>query len=986
MKTQKQEMAGICLTPPLPRGTWLKLAIGAVTLLLLSSCINPFGGNGLFSNGGNGGPENGTAGDYGSLSVRNGTVTTSSIIPDIEAQVSVYRVTLSRQEETLSADFSPEESMTVESVPAGSWEVTLDALDGDANRVATGAVSVEISQGETTEVTVTVTPLTQGTGTLSLELSGPPTLVDGIQSATLAPAGGGQASSLSFNPDGDGNGASYTGTHDAGQYELAVILEKNALSVATVMEAIHVFPNLETGTPEGGLVLESGDIAQPPAAPTALTAEPTAGSEWNSISLSWTDNSLIETGYEIEGRESGGSWAALGQATHPASTTSYTHDGLSEATSYEYRVRALNDFGVSAYATVTVSTEIYPYVFVRASDGSDTTGTGLQGAPYATIGHAISQAVSGQEVRVAEGLYDEFVTLKKGVSLYGGYSGSDWSVRDASRSSYVTTIRYTSGGTTVLADGFDDSVETRVDGFVIQSADPGNEATGHQQAVRVVSASPIFSNNTIEVHATGSYFVRGVNIYDNKYSDGITAKPVFRDNIVRGDTDGDVTRASLAFDIGGNAYGPVVIENNTIDAGAADGTTYGIRRYEGSTTVPSSLVVRNNTFDGGDASTSSADGSYGIHAYDAEDELIIENNTFVTGSTGYYQHGLYLEAYKSATVEGNTFTGTNPSTSVQGTRLIELRGAANSGDLTTTIHDNTFELAGVPAGISWGLYVEEHHAGSVALTGNTFRGINTTDTAPAYVAVEVNNASSSVSFEGNLIAGVHGGPSTGILVRDSSPAITNNVIYRRDGGANSFTGVSVEPGGFTDTTSTKPAIDNNTIVYQNSSSSDFIGINFQGASNEDVAPIVRNNLIASTTSSATGAGVQQDTTLPDRDQSAPELFQNNGFHNVATLWNFTDGNMTDLTAIVAINTEADTTLGAPGTADGNVSAVPDFNDPADGNNDQTDDFELTTATTNDLLQGGRDLSGDADNAVTEDFNGAARTPPFTIGAYEQDGS
>jgi hypothetical protein len=81
-----------------------------------------------------------------------------------------------------------------------------------------------------------------------------------------------------------------------------------------------------------------------PTAPTGVSASATGTS---SIVVSWTDASSDETGFEVQ-RRSGGAWTDV--ATRPADATGYSDSGLTEDTTYEYRVRACNAEGCSAWA------------------------------------------------------------------------------------------------------------------------------------------------------------------------------------------------------------------------------------------------------------------------------------------------------------------------------------------------------------------------------------------------------------------------------------------------------------------------------------------------------------------------------------------------------------------------------------------------------------------------------------------------------------
>ncbi|MCH6256115.1 fibronectin type III domain-containing protein [Puniceicoccaceae bacterium K14] len=81
-----------------------------------------------------------------------------------------------------------------------------------------------------------------------------------------------------------------------------------------------------------------------PNAPTSLSATTVSSSQ---INLSWTDNSNIETGFEIDRKTgSGGTYSQI--ATPGANTTSFSNTGLSASTNYVYRVRATNSNGDSS--------------------------------------------------------------------------------------------------------------------------------------------------------------------------------------------------------------------------------------------------------------------------------------------------------------------------------------------------------------------------------------------------------------------------------------------------------------------------------------------------------------------------------------------------------------------------------------------------------------------------------------------------------------
>jgi len=88
----------------------------------------------------------------------------------------------------------------------------------------------------------------------------------------------------------------------------------------------------------------------PPAAPSGLTA---MASGVDRIDLSWTDNSTDEDGFVLERSPAGaGSWTVVADVQ----ATSYADSGLSGGTAYDYRVRAYNGGGTSAWSDVATAT------------------------------------------------------------------------------------------------------------------------------------------------------------------------------------------------------------------------------------------------------------------------------------------------------------------------------------------------------------------------------------------------------------------------------------------------------------------------------------------------------------------------------------------------------------------------------------------------------------------------------------------------------
>lgn len=88
-------------------------------------------------------------------------------------------------------------------------------------------------------------------------------------------------------------------------------------------------------------------ILSAPSAPFSIFPDEVSDTE---VQLAWFDGSAYETGFELERRVGvDGAWTPI--ATLPANTESYTDTTVTADTTYYYRVRAVNAYGKSAYAT-----------------------------------------------------------------------------------------------------------------------------------------------------------------------------------------------------------------------------------------------------------------------------------------------------------------------------------------------------------------------------------------------------------------------------------------------------------------------------------------------------------------------------------------------------------------------------------------------------------------------------------------------------------
>ena len=113
--------------------------------------------------------------------------------------------------------------------------------------------------------------------------------------------------------------------------------------------AVNTVPNPDQSSAPSNTATVTVAVPALPAAPTNLRVTATTRT---SISLAWNDNSNNETTFEIQYRLGGAAWQTA--ATVPANTTTYINTGWPPNYTIQYRVRAVNASGNSAWSnTVT---------------------------------------------------------------------------------------------------------------------------------------------------------------------------------------------------------------------------------------------------------------------------------------------------------------------------------------------------------------------------------------------------------------------------------------------------------------------------------------------------------------------------------------------------------------------------------------------------------------------------------------------------------
>ncbi len=221
-------------------------------------------------------------------------------------------------------------------------------------------------------------------------------------------------------------------------------------------------------------------------------------------------------------------------------------------------------------------------VYVSTTTGSDITGDGSQGNPWATIEKALA-SVYGTEanpfnILVAQGTYHEYeLDLEEYVSIYGGYNPLTWA-RDIN--GYPTIV----DGSTALLTGDDifyGADYCTLDGLVIQNA-PDDGVYCYRSSPTVTNCHILNCSGCGVYNSQGGAVIRN-NIFEgNRYgiycSANLGLTTIVENNLI-------ISSISYGIYSGGN----IRIINNTIDVNNSDGIHFG-----SGIVAPVALIQNNN--------------------------------------------------------------------------------------------------------------------------------------------------------------------------------------------------------------------------------------------------------------------------------------------------------------------------------------------------------------------------------------------------------
>lgn len=305
---------------------------------------------------------------------------------------------------------------------------------------------------------------------------------------------------------------------------------------------------------------------------------------------------------------------------------------------YYWRVSAAKVGTSLRSSTATIQVLANDIIYVDASSQASLQ-TGNLSSPLRTIQGAIEYVDSlrngdanlSRRIFVAQGTYTESITLKPGISLYGGYSpANEFAFRNTSL--YVTTIQ----APTMIAVQAVSTITpaytstTVLDGFRIV----GGGITGVVNAgIYLLSSNPTISNNNI-IGGTGGtpYGIRSDN-----------SSPVITQNTISGGS--TPTLSASAFGIHCISGSPRII-NNSITGG----TAFNVNGISSATGATASIV--GNTIRGGSGNSN----SYAINNNSASPAEITGN--FIHGGSGNSSYGINNQISSPPITNNVIFAGT----------------------------------------------------------------------------------------------------------------------------------------------------------------------------------------------------------------------------------------------------------------------------------------------------------------------------------------
>ncbi|MCX2482583.1 Ig-like domain-containing protein [Pedobacter sp. MR2016-24] len=314
--------------------------------------------------------------------------------------------------------------------------------------------------------------------------------------------------------------------------------------------------------------------------------------------------------------------------------------------------------------------------YVNYQAAGNGTGTSWANA-FTTLTAALTKSVSGDEIWVAKGAYSpgglrtDFFTLKTGVQLYGGFSGTETAVTGrviGATGLYTVNETQLDGGYNNYHVVYSAVANTFIDGFTIQGGNTLDNA---------VTLSANYYGGGLYVTNTGTFQNLWIkNNYAATSGAGVynTGTGIFRNMVVENNTMSRAGNGGGIYNAGVATFQQISINNNS-------GAAYGGGMYN----IAANPQVSNISFKTNNASINGG-GLFSTVAMTLDRVSFIENTSVRSGG-GYYSTGVVT--LNNTVFSRNSVTGV--SSSYLGGGMYVVSGTVNI--YNTTFSNNTIAYA-----------------------------------------------------------------------------------------------------------------------------------------------------------------------------------------------------------------------------------------------------------------------------------------------------
>lgn len=277
---------------------------------------------------------------------------------------------------------------------------------------------------------------------------------------------------------------------------------------------------------------------------------------------------------------------------------------------------------------ITIAIPVQSAIFYVRTDGNDANPGTSWALAKQTVQAGLDAASAGDEVWVAAGTYVQRITLKNGVALYGGFTGSETLREERDFTTNKTILDGNQGGSVVTSPQ-GATIATRIDGFVIRNGKATNGG-----GINSTQASTTIANNIITDNTGGS----GSAVYSSSEPCLISR------NIISRNYAGSISGTNGAIY---SAYNSTVIENNIITGNIVtppysvmNACVGGISCYGSSGTITNNIISDNK----------------GVGISCSSNSTTTISNNIITGNSG--RQGGGISCYNSTLdLTNNTITG-----------------------------------------------------------------------------------------------------------------------------------------------------------------------------------------------------------------------------------------------------------------------------------------------------------------------------------------